>query len=99
MMSMPLKFSRPVLLEDRRVLHGVFVGPGRAVDVARIGVPRGRRIGMIVGDLAVANDDVMRKHAAHRFVETATDGFVGHFELGPGFRAAGMEFVQGLLGE
>ena len=81
-----LELVRPVLLEDRRVLHRVLVGAGRAVDVARAGVPGRRRIGMVVGDLAVADDDVMRQHAAHRLVEAAADGLVGHLELGPGLR-------------
>ena len=54
---------------------------------------------MIVGDLAVANDDVMRQHAAHRFVEAAADGFLGHLEVGPGLGAAGVQFCQRLLDE
>ena len=37
---------------------------------------------MIVGDLAVADHQVVREHAAHRLVEAAADGLVGHFELG-----------------
>ena len=70
-----LEFVRAVFLEDRRVLHRVLVGPGRSVNIARIRVPRRRRIGMVIGDLAVANDDVMRQDAAHRFVEAAADGY------------------------
>ncbi len=65
------EFIRPVLLEDRRVLHRIFVRTRSSVNVARVGIPASRRIRMIVGDLAVANHDVMREHAAHRFVEAA----------------------------
>src|SRR5690348_9747745 len=43
-----LEVIRPVLLEDRRVLNRVFVWTRRAVDVARIRVPRSRRIRMVV---------------------------------------------------
>ena len=48
-----LEFFGAVLLEDGRVLHGIFVGTGRAVDIARIGIPRRGRIGMVVGDLVI----------------------------------------------
>ena len=78
----PLEVVRAVLLEDRRVLHRVFVGAGHAVAVAGTGVPAGRRIGMIVGDLAVADHDVMRQHAAHRLVESAADGVLRHLVFG-----------------
>src|SRR5690606_591178 len=62
-----------VLLEDRQPLYGVRVGPRRAVDVTRARVPRRRRIRVVVGDLAIANDQVMREHAAHRLVKAAAD--------------------------
>ncbi len=52
MMSIPLKLSGAVLLEDRRVLHRVLVGTRRAVDVARARVPRRRRVRVVVRDLA-----------------------------------------------
>ncbi len=55
--------------------------------------------GMVVGDLAVADDDVVRQHAAHRLVEAAADGLVRHLELGPGLRAAGVQLLHRLLGE
>ena len=86
-----LEFVRAVFLEDRRVLHRILVGPGRAVDIARIRVPRRGRIGMIVGDLAIADDDVMREHTAHRLVEAAADGFFGNLEVGPRSGAAGVQ--------
>src|SRR5882757_7832863 len=62
----------PVLLEDRRVLHGVFIRTRRAVDIARIGIPGSRRVGMVVGDLTAADHYVMREDATHCFVESAT---------------------------
>src|SRR5471032_3576512 len=68
-----LELVRPVLFEDRRVLHGIFIRSGRAVDIARIRIPRGRRIWMVVRYLAALDDQVMRQHTAHRFMKTATD--------------------------
>lgn len=53
------EFVRAILLEDGRVLHGIFVRTRRPVDISGIGIPGRRRIGMIVGDLTIANDDVM----------------------------------------
>src|ERR1044072_7059689 len=50
-----------VLFEDRRVLYGVFVRAGCAVDVPRRCIPRRRRIGMVVGGLTVANHEVGRQ--------------------------------------
>jgi hypothetical protein len=52
---------------------------------------------MVIGDLAVADDHVMREHAAHRFVEAAADGFLRHLEVVPGLGAAGVQFRQRLL--
>src|SRR5258708_22665246 len=66
-----LEFVRAVLLEDRRVLHGILVGPRCPINVSGIRIPRCRRIPMVVRDLAVPNDDVMRQHTAHRFIEAA----------------------------
>ena len=94
-----LEVVRTVLLEDRRVLHRVFVGSRRAVDIARIRVPRRRRIRMIVRDLAVADDHVMRQDAAHRFVETAADRFVRNFEWCEGRGASGVHFLHCLFEE
>src|SRR6185437_3094980 len=48
-----LEVLGPVLFENGRVLHRVFVGTGSAVNVARVGVPARRRIRMVIGDLAV----------------------------------------------
>src|SRR3984885_6953585 len=47
-----LEVVEVVLLEDRGVHHRVLVGSGGAVDVARAGVPRCRRVRVVVGDLA-----------------------------------------------
>src|ERR1700758_4981809 len=92
-----LEFLRAILFEDRRVLYSVFVGSGRAVNVARIGVPRCWRIWMIISDLAVANDYMMREHAPDGLVESATNRLLRHFEFGPGFVAARVNLFEGHL--
>src|SRR5271154_3596481 len=94
-----LEFFRTILFEDRRVLHRIFVGTGGAIDVTRIGIPRSWRIGMVIGDFALTNYDVMGEYAPHRFVETAADGFFRHLEIRPGFGMAGMELFHRFLGE
>ena len=86
-----------VLLEDRRVLHRVLVRARRPVHVTRAGVPRRRRVGLVVGDLAVADDHVVREHAARRLVEADADGLLGHREVVPALRAAGADLLEGLL--
>ena len=91
--------SGSILFENRRVLHRVFIRPRSAVDVARIAVPRRRRIRMIVGDLAVANHHVMGQHAAHRFGETAADRIFGNLERLPRLGVAGAHFFQRLFDE
>jgi hydrogenase large subunit len=88
-----------VLLEDRLALHGVLIGPRRSVAVPRAGVPRRRRIRVIVGDLAVADHHVVAEHPAHRLGEPAADAFVGDIELLPRLGAASADFGQRLLGE
>ena len=79
-----------VFLEHRRVLLGVFIRSGRSVNIARAGVPGRRRIRMIIGDFAFADNDVMRQNAAHGFVETAADGFFGNFKFRPRFGVSGV---------
>ena len=81
MMSMPLKFSGPILLEDGCVLHRVLVRPRSPVDVSGIGIPGSRRIGMIVRNFAVSDNDMVRKHAAHRFMEAASNRILRHPEV------------------
>ena len=78
-----LEFVWPVLFKDRRILHRILVRARRAINVTWICIPGSRRIRMIIGDLAFANHHMMRKHATHRFVESATNGLFRHFEFGP----------------
>src|SRR5579872_2145094 len=61
-----LEVVRPVLLEDRSALDGILVRTGGAVDVAWVSVPGGGRIRVVVGDLALADHEMVREHAAHR---------------------------------
>src|SRR6516164_5657752 len=94
-----LESVRRVLLEDRRVLHRILVRPGRAVDVADAGVPRSRRVRVVVGDLPTADHHVVRQHPAHRLGEPATVRFVGDAERLPRLGAPGPDLGQRLLGE
>src|SRR6476646_10952629 len=68
---------RAVLFEDGRVLDRIFVRSRRTVDIARTAVPWRGWIRMIIGDFAVADDEVMRQHTANGFMKSATDGFIG----------------------
>ncbi len=54
---------------------------------------------MIVRNLAAANDQVMRKNAADRFVETAADGLVRHLERREGRGPTGVHFGHRFLDE
>src|SRR5580692_7096768 len=65
-----------VLLEDRLTLHRILVRARRAVAVARAGVPRGGRVRVVVGDLAVPDHHVVAQHTADRFGEAAANGLV-----------------------
>ena len=94
MMSMPLNLSRSFSSKIGVFMHRVLVGSGRAVDVARVGVPRRGRIRVIVGDLAAADDHVVGQHAAHRFGEPAADALVRHLELLPGLGAPGPHLAR-----
>src|SRR5579875_2158 len=85
---------RPVLLEDRRVLHCVLVRAGRAVDIARAGIPGSRWIGMIIGNLPIFDDHMVRKHATYRFVEAAANRLPGYCEIVPGAGTSGMDFCK-----
>src|SRR6185436_18164153 len=69
------------------------------VGVARARIPRRRRIGMVVGDLAIPDDEMMRQHAADRFGEAAADGLLRHRELLPGLGVPEADFAQGLVDE
>src|SRR5437763_8209699 len=55
-----LEVVRAVLLEDRHVLHRVLVRAGGAEGVAGAAVPRRRRVGVVVRDLLVLDDQVVR---------------------------------------
>ena len=55
----PLELVRPVLFEDGRILHRIFVGPRRSIDIPWIRVPGSWRVGMIVRDLVIFNHHVM----------------------------------------
>src|SRR5689334_2604255 len=79
-----------VLFEDGGVLDRIFVGAGGAVDVAGVGVPGRGWVGVVVGDLAVADDDVVGEDASDGLVEAAAYGLIGDGELGVDLGAAGM---------
>src|SRR5271165_1664612 len=66
-----LELVRPVFFKDRSVLHRILVRARSAINVARIGIPGGRRIGMVVGDLTIFDHHMVREHAANRLVEAA----------------------------
>src|ERR1700722_10522083 len=94
-----LELIPAVFFENRRVLHSVFVGTGRAVAVSGIGVPRRRRIGMVVCDLSVLYYDVMRQYASNSLMEAAADSIIGHLEVRPRTGPAGVQFLERLLGK
>src|SRR6202789_4544347 len=94
-----LKFVRTVFLEDRCILYRVFVGAGRPINIPGVGVPRRGRIRVIVRDLVILDHDVVGQDAADSFVETTANGAFRHFEVGPGFGAASMQFGERLLAE
>ena len=54
---------------------------------------------MIVRDLSLANDNVMREDPAYGFVEAAADGFVRHFKFAPGLCLTAVQILHGALGE
>lgn len=55
----PLELIRTVFLEDWGVLHRVLVWTRCSIDVARVGIPRSGWVRMVIGDLAVANHNMM----------------------------------------
>src|SRR5580704_2621217 len=88
-----LELVRAVLLEDRRILNRIFVRPRRSINIPRVRVPWGWRVGMIIGDLMIFNHHMVREYATHSLVETATDGTLGNFEVRPCFRPASVQFL------
>src|SRR5437588_4927113 len=85
-----LEGVRAIVFEDRCVLHSVLVRARCTIDVSHAAIPGRRRIGMVVGDLAILDDHVMGKYTAHRLVESAADGLLWHCEIAPGFSVACM---------
>src|ERR1700730_16851349 len=92
-----LEFIRAVLLEDGCVLHRILIWARCAVDIAHAAIPGRRRIGMVVGDLAVLDDQVVRKHATHSFVEAAADGLLWYREFRPCPGMTGIYLCQRLV--
>src|SRR3954447_6256843 len=82
------------LLEDGLAGDRVLVRPRGAVGVGRAAVPRRRRIRVVVGDLAVADDEVVREDAADGLVEAAADGVVGDVEVLEDLRPPGPDLVE-----
>ena len=95
----PLEVGPIVLLEDRLALDRVLVRTGGPELVARVGVPRGRRVGVVVRDLAAADDHVVGQDAADGLGEPDADRLVRHLELVPGLGVAGPDLGQRLLDE
>ncbi len=88
-----------VFLEDGSILYGIFIWTRCSIGIAGVGVPRRRRIRMIVGDLAFTDDHVMRKHAPNSLMKATADGVVGHGEIGPCPRPTGMQLFESLFGK
>src|SRR5215813_13208613 len=86
-----LEVIRAVLLEDWSVLHGILVGSRGPEDVTGVCVPGCRGIGVIVGNLTIANHHVMGQHATHSLVESTANGFIGNFEIGPCFGSSAVQ--------
>src|SRR6266568_2672104 len=78
-----LEVFRSILFKDGCVLYGIFIGTGSAVDITHTTIPRRWGIGMVVGDLAVLDDHVMREYATHGLVETTADGILRYGEIIP----------------
>ncbi len=91
MMSMPLKFSRSFSSKMGWPCTASSYGPGGAVAVARIGIPRrwGGIGGVVIRNLAVPDHHMVAQHTTHRLGEAAPDAFVGgDVELLPRFFGA-----------
>ena len=99
MTSMPRNVSGAGLLEDRHPHARVLVRARRAVGVGRAAVPRRRRVRVVVGDLALADHEVVREHAAHGLVEAAADRLVGDVEVLEHLRLAGADLLERLVDE
>src|SRR5438094_9376736 len=73
----------PVFLEDRGSLHRIFVGTWNPIHITRAGIPWSRRIWMIIGNLAVPYNDVVRQRSPNRLMETTSDGVLCDLEFRP----------------
>src|ERR1700679_2903774 len=88
-----------IIFKDRCVLHRIFIRARSSVDIARVRVPRRRRIGMVIRDFAFADHHVMGKHPTNRLVEPTADRFLGNLEVSPGGGAAGVQLPECLFYE
>ena len=52
---------------------------------------------MVIRDLVPVNHYVVRQDTPHRFVEPASNGLFGNFEIVPGARTSGMQLRQRLF--
>src|SRR5579875_211880 len=98
-----LEVLRAVLLEDGGVLYGVLVRARSAIDITHAAVPGCWRIGMIIGNLAILDHQMMGKNATYCFVEAATNGLFRYREAVPGLSAPraylGQCLVQAVQGD
>src|SRR5882762_10841079 len=88
-----LELLGTVLLEDRRILHGILVRSRGAERIAWARVPRRGRIRVIVGDLTVPDDEMVRQHSPDGLVEPTANGLVRHRERRLGDRASRVDLV------
>src|SRR5579875_234797 len=98
-----LEVLRAVLLEDGGVLYRVLVGARSPIDITHTAVPGCWRIGMIIGNLAILDHEMMGKNATYRFVEAAANGLFRYREAVPGLGASraylGQRLVQAVQGD
>lgn len=49
---------------------------------------------MIIGNLAIPNDDVMRQHASHGLMKSAADGVIGNRKIAERRQPTRMHVLQ-----
>src|SRR5436853_7063296 len=86
-----------VLLEDRCVLHSIFVGSRGSIDVTYTAIPGRWWIGMIVRDLAILDDEMVGEYPTHGLVEAAADGLLRNSEVIPCLGMTSIQFRHRLL--
>src|SRR5262249_22788800 len=91
--------ARAVLLEDGGILDRILIGARCSVNIPRIRVPRSWRVRMVIGNLAVANYDVMRQHPAYSLMEPAANRLFGNGEVRPCLGSAGEKLSKSSLEE